>query len=184
MGVPPEPGHLPSPIPAALKGLTPHAGMQGPGPGGEPGSAQAGKQNQNARGCFLPPTQVPSQPLGVWRGVGGSEFNCMGCVTALTSSQAGPRTQPSHSPGPRAQEARALPPPGCSLSHEQDSQVTGQGCQAASKAGLLQELGPGSFLCGGRWGSGSGLLSLAPAQLLPPHTPPGSGAHTVMSPRK
>lgn len=107
----------------------------------------------------------------------------MGCTTALTSSQAGPRTQPSHSPGPRAQEARALPPPGCSLSHEQDSQVTGQGCPAASKAGLLQELGPGSFLCGGRRGSGSGLLSLAPAQR-PPHTPPGSGAHTVMSPRK
>lgn len=41
------------------------------------------------------------------RGVGASEFNCMGFVTALASSQAGPRTQPSPSPGPQAQEARA-----------------------------------------------------------------------------
>lgn len=80
-----------------------------------------------------------------------------------------PRRIPGRTQDPALPQPRSPCPRGCSLSHEQDGQATGRVCQAASKAGLLQELGPGSFLCGGRWGSGSELLSLAPAQL-PTHT--------------
>lgn len=54
--------------------------------------------------------------------------------------------------------------------------MTGQGCQAASQAGLLQEVGPGSFLCGGRQGWGSGLLALAHAPH-PTHTSRVQSSH-------
>lgn len=128
----------------------------------------ANKRKPKRSGCFLLRTQGLSQPLGVCRGEGGPELKLRGLCDR-------PNVIPGRiqDPAPHTNTHIAPVPVSRGLGHCRPWLLTesraGRSGARAGVPGCLQQLGPGSFLSGGRrvglWAVDAGTCS-AP----PPHT--------------